>query len=183
MAVFQVIRDFFSPASAPERASEPAPHAVVDHQPAGYEIKPLTTRDLGDVIALNARCFTNGDHYTSTTFHFLLSDGRTLAYRLSTETGEMAGFLLMMLMPDGSAHLTTIGIAPEHRRRGLAEKLLEHIEKVLIAKEVSTIMLEVRVGNISAQNLYTKNGYAIVQRMNNYYNDGEDGFMMVRSLV
>lgn len=177
MAVLQVIRDFFSPTVLTQ------PREIVPAAPTSYEIKPLTSKNLTDVIELNARCFTNGDNYTRHTFSFLLNDPKTLAYRLTTPDERMAGFVVVMLTPDGAAHLTTIGIAPEHRRRGLAEKLLSHLEGVLRVKDVSTIVLEVRVGNLSAQQLYKKNGYTMVQRVGNYYNDGEDGYLMMRSIV
>ena len=63
-----------------------------------------------------------------------------------------------MLNPNGAAHLTTIGVAPEHRRRGLAERILNHIEDKLRRKDVGTIMLEVRVSNYGAQQLYRRIG-------------------------
>jgi ribosomal protein S18 acetylase RimI-like enzyme len=44
------------------------------------------------------------------------------------------------------------------------------------------IRLEVRVSNVAAQSLYRQFGYATVQRLENYYNNGEDGFLMVKSL-
>lgn len=177
MAVLQAIRDFFSPA-AMARAEE-----LLPAQPTNYHIRPLTTKDLSDVIELNARCFTNGDNYTRHTFSFLLDDPQNLAYRVTTDEGKMAGFVLVMLTPDGAAHLTTIGIAPEHRRRGLAERLLLHLEGVLKPKGVSTIVLEVRASNLSAQKLYEKNGYYLVQRVTKYYDDGEDGYLMMRSII
>jgi ribosomal protein S18 acetylase RimI-like enzyme len=43
-------------------------------------------------------------------------------------------------------------------------------------------MLEVRVGNIAAQNLYREFNYTIAQRLLQYYNNGEDGFLMVKPL-
>ena len=87
-----------------------------------------------------------------------------------------------MVNANGAAHLTTIGIAPEHRRRRLAERLLTHLEKALRAKGAGTVMLEVRVGNTAAQSLYRQTGYTVVQRVATYYNNGEDGFLMVKSL-
>lgn len=177
MAVFQAIREFFSPVVIT------TPDEIVSLPSATYQIRPLTINELSDVIKLNAICFTNGDNYTKHTFNYLLSDPKTLAYRLTTVEGRMAGFMLVMLTPDGAAHLTTIGIAPEHRRLGLAERLLHHLENVLKHKRVSTIVLEVRVSNISAQKLYEKNGYYMVQRVAKYYNDGEDGYLMMRSVV
>ncbi|MCC6452696.1 MAG: GNAT family N-acetyltransferase, partial [Acidobacteria bacterium] len=82
----------------------------------------------------------------------------------------------------GTAHLTTIGIAPEHRRRGLAKRLLLHVENALRARSINTLVLEVRVKNTSAQDLYRQKGFYVVQRLNKYYTDGEDCFLMVKAL-
>jgi len=79
--------------------------------------------------------------------------------------------------------VTTVGVAPEHRRRGIATRLLAHIEDALRAKEVGTIMLEVRVGNIEAQQLYRHLGYFVVQRISRYYNNGEDCFLMMKAII
>ena len=96
---------------------------------------------------------------------------------------RVAGFVCVLVGDDGAAHITTIGIAPEHRRRRLAEKLLAHLEKLLKAKGVGAIVLEVRVSNTAAQNLYKRRGFSIVQRITRYYNNGEDGFLMMKSLI
>ena len=95
----------------------------------------------------------------------------------------MAAFAFVMLNERNSAHLTTIGVAPEHRRRGLATRMLDHIETALHAKEVGTIMLEVRVGNVEAQQLYRRLGYFVVQRISRYYNNGEDCFLMMKAIL
>jgi ribosomal-protein-alanine N-acetyltransferase len=95
----------------------------------------------------------------------------------------MVGFVVVMVNENGAAHLTTIGIAPEHRRRGLAKRLLDHTEKAIKNRDINTVMLEVRVSNTAAQKLYRENGYAIAQRISSYYNNGEDGFLMMKPLV
>jgi ribosomal-protein-alanine N-acetyltransferase len=96
----------------------------------------------------------------------------------------MAAFIFVMTnTKDGTGHITTIGVAPEHRRRGLANKLLTHAEEALRRRGINVVMLEVRAGNHVAQNLYRAFGYAVVQRLPKYYNNGEDGFLMVKSLT
>ncbi len=132
---------------------------------------------------MNYRCFKNGENYTRTTFNYLFDSPQTLSYRADTANGEMAAFIFAMISPDGAAHITTVGVAPEHRRRGLATTLLTHLEERLRAKKVSTVILEVRVSNTHAQALYRENGYTSVQRVAKYYNNGEDGYLMVKSLV
>lgn len=177
MAVLQTIRNFFT-AAEPVDTGEVVPAPICE-----YLVRPLTLQHIEEVLRLNIRCFRNGENYTRSTFNFLLSEPRTLSYRAVTDSDEMIGFVFVMMNEEGSGHLTTIGVAPEHRRRRIGERLLSHIEDALRIRGISTIMLEVRVSNTSAQNLYSRNGYAIVQRLAKYYNNGEDGFLMMKSLV
>lgn len=177
MAFLDTIRSFFLPGFVVE------PEVVVPAAPTVYSIRPLTLDQLPEVLRLNIRCFRNGDNYTKHTFYYLLSEPRTLGYRMVTPAGEMVGFAFVMVNENNAAHLTTIGIAPEHRSRGLAKRLLAHIESALREREVGTLMLEVRVGNAAAQNLYRHLGYTTVQRIGRYYNNGEDCFLMMKAIL
>ncbi len=147
-----------------------------------YEIKPLTEKQLKEVLILNLRCFKAGENYTKYTFSYLLTEAKSLSYRVITPEGNMVGFVFIMVNENGAGHITTIGIAPEHRRRGLALSLLQHVEKSLQNRRISMLTLEVRAGNLAAQNLYTRMGYSIVQRLKQYYNNGEDGLLMIKSI-
>ena len=177
MAVLQTIRNLFVP------LDELAPEEVVPAPPTSYAVRPLTDKQLKEVLRLNIRCFQNGDNYTKHTFSYLLHEPNTLSYRAVTPTDEIVGFVFVMINDNGAAHLTTIGVAPEHRRRGVAEMLLRHVEEALLKRYTGTIMLEVRVSNVGAQSLYRRSGYVSVQRIQNYYNNGEDCFLMMKSLV
>ncbi len=176
MAVFQKILELFVPPTVFE------PEISVSAPPTVYEIHPLTDKNLEETLKLNLRCFKEGENYTKYTFTYLLNEPNCLSYRAVTPIGEMVGFVFVLADEDGTGHITTIGIAPEHRRRGLANKLLRHAEEALGKRDVKTVMLEVRVGNVAAQNLYREFGYAVVQRLAHYYNNGEDGFLMVKPL-
>lgn len=174
MSIISTLKNMFSP-KVPDTEVVPAPETV-------YEITLLTDKHKDEVLRLNSRCFSDGESYTRHTFDFLLNDPNTLSYRAITPEGEMTAFVFLMMANDGSAHVTTIGVAPEHRRRGLGGKMLQHSERALKMRGVSTMMLEVRVSNTDAQNLYKKYGYAILQRLEAYYNNGEDGFLMMKYL-
>ncbi len=176
MAVLQLIRSFFVPTEPVE------PETIVPAPATVYELRPLTEKHLKELLALNLRCFRKGENYNKHTFSYLLNEPKTLSYRVATPDDEMVGFIFVMTDEHGTGHVTTIGVAPEHRRRGLAKKMLLHVEEALRKRGVSTVSLEVRVSNIGAQSLYRTLGFAVVQRLGNYYNNGEDGFLMVKSL-
>ncbi len=177
MAVIETIKNLFVPAVAAE------PKRIVPAPLTAYYIRPLTDKNLAEVMRLNLRCFRNGDNYTKHTFEYLLNEPKTLSYRIVTPTDELVAFAFVMVNDNNAAHLTTIGVAPEHRRRHLAAMLLKHVEEVLTKRGVSTIMLEVRVGNSTAQRLYRRSNYTVVQRIAKYYNNGEDCFLMMKSLI
>lgn len=177
MAVFQSIRSLFIPVRPAE------PQVIVPAPRTEYTIRPLTGANLNEVIRLNMRCFPNGDNYNKHTFSYLLSEPSTISYMAVTASNELAGFVFVMVNRNGAAHLTTIGVAPEHRRRGVARRLITHLETALREKGLGTVMLEVRVGNAGAQELYTSAGYTTVQRIQRYYSDGEDCFLMMKPLT
>ncbi len=176
MAVLETIRNFFIPVLPAE------PEIIVPAPSCEYSIRPLTLDHLQEALRLNIRCFRNGDNYTKHTFDYLLNEPRTLSYRMVTPADEMVAFAFVMVNENNAAHLTTIGVAPEHRRRKIAEKLLAHIDQTLRRREVGTVMLEVRVSNTNAQELYRRCGYIVVQRIGKYYNNGEDCLLMMKSL-
>jgi ribosomal-protein-alanine N-acetyltransferase len=143
---------------------------------------PMTLADLNELWQLDLRCFIDGEAYERETFRYLLSNPHTIARQIRAETGEMSAFAIGVVEPEGVGHITTIGVAPEYRRRGLARLMMREIERSFAALGVSTVRLEVRVGNLSAQQLYEQIGYLIVQRMEKYYSNGDDGYLMVKSL-
>jgi ribosomal-protein-alanine N-acetyltransferase len=175
MAVLQTIRNFFVSTEIAE------PEIIVPAPATVYEIRPLTEKHLKEVMRVNLRCFKKGENYTKHTFSYLLNEPTTLSYRVASPSEQIVGFIFVMTQ-QGTGHITTIGVAPEHRRRGLAQKMLEHAEEALLRREIATVSLEVRVSNIAAQSLYRGLGYTIVQRLSGYYNNGEDAFLMVKSL-
>jgi ribosomal-protein-alanine acetyltransferase len=177
MAVLQTIKKLFVP--DPEPVDEPILPAPL----TTYAVKRLSLKDIDRLLRLNLRCFKQGENYTRHTFNYLLTQPQSLGLAAETPSGDLAGFVLLMNNPDGAAHITTVGVAPEHRRRGIGRQLIQEIEQLLRNKAVSTIVLEVRVSNLAAQDLYSQAGYSIVKRMVRYYHTGEDGFLMMKSLI
>jgi ribosomal-protein-alanine N-acetyltransferase len=77
------------------------------------------------------------------------------------------------------AHVTTIGIAPHHRGKGLGELLLIELFEQAALRGAEWVTLEVRVSNDSAQALYEKYGFTRQGVRKRYYSDnGEDAYIM-----
>jgi ribosomal-protein-alanine N-acetyltransferase len=94
----------------------------------------------------------------------------------------MVGFIVGLVEPDHTGHVTTLGVAPEHRRRGIARRMLGKVEDGFRRRNVRVVRLEVRSVNAGAQQLYRDLGYVVMQRLPRYYSNGGDGLLMIKSL-
>ncbi len=84
---------------------------------------------------------------------------------------------------DGEAHVSTIATHPEQRGRGYGEILLAGMFRKALRLKAEYLVLEVRVSNAVAQNLYRKYGFSRHGRKRNYYrSDKEDAYDMRVSL-
>src|SRR5690606_20053697 len=79
----------------------------------------------------------------------------------------------------GEGHISTIATHPDHRGLGYGEILLAAMIQRAITLQAEYIVLEVRVTNTIAQNLYRKYEFEIFGTKPNYYRlDNEDAYDM-----
>ena len=147
-----------------------------------YDVRPMTVSQLDEVWRLDQRCFVDGEAYSRDTFEYLLTASESVSYRAVTQGGTMVGFIVGLVEPDHTGHVTTIGVSPEHRRRGIARRLMDKVEDGFRRRSVRMVRLEVRSVNAGAQQLYRDLGYIVTQRLPRYYSNGGDGLLMVKSL-
>ncbi|MFN2454171.1 MAG: GNAT family N-acetyltransferase [Pyrinomonadaceae bacterium] len=147
-----------------------------------YDVRPMTLAQLDECWRLDQRCFVDGEAYSRDTFEYLLTAPEAIAYRAVMQGGGMAGFIVGLVEPDHTGHVTTVGVAPEHRRRRIAHKLMEKAEDGFRRRGARTVRLEVRSINTGAQALYRNMGYIVTQRLPRYYSNGGDGLLMVKAL-
>lgn len=181
MAVLKKIRSrWWAPSSEeyPRDAQVTAPVAVGTR----YDIRPLTISHLDDCWRLDQQCFVDGEAYSRETFEYLLTAPESVSYRVATSGGAMVGFVIGLIEPDHTGHITTVGVAAEHRRRHLGKRLMSEVEQGFKERNVRIVRLEVRSLNIPAQKLYQRLGYSITQRLPKYYSNGGDGLLMLKSL-
>lgn len=84
------------------------------------------------------------------------------------------GFILCSHVAD-EMEILTICVVPAKRRQGIAKTLLDEAINFAHIHKVSTLFLEVRADNESAQNLYIGAGFTHIGHRPNYYKTS-DGF-------
>jgi ribosomal-protein-alanine N-acetyltransferase len=102
----------------------------------------------------------------------------------SPSSGQpIIGFASMWVMAD-EAHITNIAVRQSCQRQGIGELLLTSIIDLAAELKADIVTLEVRVSNLTAQNLYSKYGLMQVGLRRGYYTDNrEDALLMSTSRI
>lgn len=111
-------------------------------------------------------------------FPLSLLPGRPAVSASSPDLASMIGFAGLWLMVD-EAHITTIAIHPDYRRRSLGELLLLSLIDIAYTIGAKWVTLEVRVSNYTAQNLYRKYGFHESGVRHRYYSDNQEDALIM----
>ena len=150
-------------------------------------IEPLQLeRDLNDVAALEAACFTNPttremlrhEVESSDVLHAYVMREASAAAELIR--GAVVAYCSVWIIFD-ELHINTLAVAPAARRRGLATALLRHILADAAAAGATKATLEVRASNTAALALYGRLGFHVAATRPGYYvKPAEDALILWR---
>jgi len=142
-------------------------------------IRPMQRTDLPEVVAIEALCH---DHPWSEALFLRELENPLARIDIGERGGRIAGFLCSWTVA-GEVEIHDVATAPSFRRQGVAAALLEHLLARGRDEGAARVVLEVRVGNVSAIALYRRFGFRGTARRKGYYPDGEDALLMELSLL
>lgn len=130
-----------------------------------WQLWPMQASHLPQVMLIERACYTHP--WTLGIFEDCLRVGYS-AWVVSDRRGAVLGYALMT-MAAGEAHILNICVAPAQQRQGIAGFLLRHLMMIARAASVSLMLLEVRVSNLAAQQLYAGFGFHKIGERRGYY--------------
>ena len=138
-------------------------------------IRTMTVADVERVYEIAAVSFSDGWSKAL----YTASVENEYEYGIVYECdGEVAGFAILTCSID-TADIADVVVAPEYRRRGIADALIKELFSYGESKGISEYALEVRKSNEAAISLYEKNGFVTEFTRKNYYiNPREDARIM-----
>ncbi len=104
-------------------------------------------------------------------------------YYVAEMDNKIVGYIIARKEAYNMGHIISIAVHPDYRKMGIGEKMLQKVEKELKEMGCYRVYLEVRISNQPAISLYKKLGYLTFKVIHNYYADGEDAYMMIKSLI
>lgn len=140
-------------------------------------VRAMTAADLPAVTAVDALSFPLPWPKDAFATDLENKDARCWVAEMD---GEVVGALVIWRVLD-EAHIATLAVHSELRRRGVARQLLQTAIDAACAEGAHIYHLEVRAGNQAAQKLYEGFGFEVVGRRPKYYQDnGEDALLMTK---
>lgn len=139
-------------------------------------LREFQPKDVYSIMKLTEQIF--GESYDPslfTGFHNSWKEG----FIVVENFWRIIGFAIATPLSQNEARLLMLGVDERYRRRGIGSAMMREIIKQANLKGMKKLRLEVKVSNKSAIRFYTRFGFAIVSRLPHYYNNGEDGFLMV----
>ena len=126
--------------------------------------RPMTVRDLDDVVALEQRAYSHP--WSRGNFTDSLAAGYLAEVWRLDDT--VLGYFIAMPGVD-ELHLLNITVAPEQQGQGHGRKMMAALQQHALHSNAASLWLEVREGNHRARALYRRLGYAEVGLRRGYY--------------
>ncbi len=90
---------------------------------------------------------------------------------VAVDGDKIAGYVVAIPLDNSSADVESIAVDPSYQGSGVGSKLLAYIEEEMKARGFSLSVLEVREKNQEGLKFYEKNGYKVIEKLNNYYSE------------
>ena len=153
------------------------------HAPAPViHARPAERGDLDALIDLEHQVFAADRLSRRSLRRFLQSNSAQVI--VADDGGRLAGAAVVLFRPRSSvARLYSIAVAPHLAGRGVGAMLLAAAEEAALARDCTSIRLEVHETNHVAISRYRKSGYREFGRHARYYDDGGDALRFEKQLV
>lgn len=90
--------------------------------------------------------------------------------------GKVVGYIFGWIIQN-EFHLHNIAVHPDHLRKTIGKKLIQHIITRVADQKVNVILLEVSVNNFSARKCYHSLGFVQTGIRKDYYSKGDDAIL------
>ena len=140
------------------------------------EIVKMEACHVSQVAQLERLCFSDPWSEKSVASEL---ENKWALWLVALEDDAVVGYIGSQTAVD-ETDVMNVAVHPDHRRKGIAEALIEKLVAELKARGSYALMLEVRDSNIPAISLYEKLGFLQVGLRKNYYHNPKEHARILR---
>ena len=139
-------------------------------------IVKMQSEHVASVAEMERQCFSDpwSEKSVASELHNPLS-----LWLIAEVDWVVAGYVGSQTVLD-SADMMNLAVSPSFRRQGIGERLVNCLTEALKEKGVKTLLLEVRISNEPAKELYQKLGFEMVGKRPRYYEKPREDALILR---
>jgi ribosomal-protein-alanine N-acetyltransferase len=156
---------------------------MVTIEPSQFRIRQYRPADFHSLWRIDQACFAPEIAYSQgelSGFIGLKNSFTLVAEQVGTE--RIIGFVIAQIRKNGEAHVITIDVLSEARKRGIGSLLIEAAEGHMIALGAKSVQLETAVDNSDAIAFYKRKGFDVLGTYPRYYSNGVDALILHKDL-
>ena len=143
-------------------------------------IRSMLPADVPQIAALERLCFS--DPWSEGSVAGELENELSL-WLVAEEDSTVRGYIGSQSVPP-DCDILNLAVAPDARRQGLGQQLLQALLDALHRRGIERVFLEVRPTNVPARALYAALGFEEIGRRKEYYvNPVEDALILRKELL
>ena len=143
------------------------------------EIVKMDESHVAGIAALEKLCFS--DPWSEASIATELQS-RLSYWLVAVENGEIVGYIGSQSVL-GESDMMNVAVHPDHRRKGIAESLVNCLSHDLKERGNICLTLEVRDSNEAAIALYEKLGFVQIGLRKNYYRNPKEDARILRKAL
>lgn len=145
-------------------------------------IRDYRPGDFWRLYEIDRICFRSDVAYSRAELLFYLKHPESIT-RVAQVQKEILGFAVGRIETDRSAHVLTLDVVPEARRRKIGTALMASLHDAFKEQRVIISFLEVDSAHPGAQLFYEGMDYRYIETLRGYYGGRRDAYRMMRVIT
>ena len=130
------------------------------------------------VIKIAAKNLT--ENYNPSLFNYFY-ETFPQGFIVAEKNHKIIGFIVGIPLGIENAKILMIAVIESQRKQNIGTKLLNEFLKQTYLLNIKNIELEVKTDNKKAIKFYQKHGFKITEKLNKFYQNGEDAYTMKKT--
>ena len=146
-------------------------------------INIVSIKDLDEIFRLESNAFKKDAFSKNSIFNLIINN--TFFFKLINDdiSNEIVGFIIVIQDREDRVNLINLLISKQYQNKGYGSHLLKYtLNKIKEMNNIEVIVLNVNSKNEVAIWLYQKFGFRIVQKIENYYRQKNNAYLMILNI-
>ena len=144
-----------------------------------FEIRKVQPTDIFPVIKIAYESLP--ERYSPMIFN-TFNESPSREFLVAEKAKKIIGFIIGIKTNNETVRIPMLAVHKNYRKQGIGSALVTHLLKKLLLQNIQHIDLEVKTSNTAAIQFYKKHGFTIIETITNFYQTGENAYIMKRVL-